>query len=109
MITLQNLETKIETLKGRVGTLAIEKLQCLERAELTSAAIAEETTQIAILLKVFDALMEDLKKDESAEASMMEQIESMASKILNLEGDIAAMMSASKENDEEGESVMTPD
>ena len=81
MIAQQSLAAKTKALKERLGNLAIEKLNAIERIE----AIGEETRQIALLLTVFGQIDADLWRDATAEKLMIEQMDSMAARILSLE------------------------
>ena len=110
MIARENLEDRKQKLANHVGVLALEKLECIERAE----GITEEIRQSIVLLKVFDKTLTDLKTDEAVEASMDEQLKSMAAKIVDLESKLGAaetfLEGCSKEvedlkgnNDEDGD------
>ena len=115
MIALDNLRAKTETLKSRIGSLAMEKLTALDRI----AAIDEETKQVALVVQAFDVIAADLEKDAGEMKSMGEQMESLIAKVAVLEDKLevatallegcSAEVEASKGDDEEGESVINPD
>ena len=81
MIARENLESRKQKLANHIGVLGLEKLECIDRAD----RVSEEMRQSAVLLRVFEATLADLEKDEKAVASMDEQLKSMAARILELE------------------------
>ena len=83
MIARENLEARKQTLATRIGVLALEKLDHIEKVERLGA----EMLQIAVLLKVLDATLTDLAEDE---ASMDKRIDSLEESILDLEANLAA-------------------
>ena len=81
MIAQANLETKRKALAERASKLAFEKIACFERID----EIGRSLEQIDLLTKVMDVTLADIKTDDDEAKSMLEQIDSMAARILELE------------------------